>query len=126
MKFLELREEIKRKRKSPGEWRSYKIGKQREEKTGAILQEMKDEGLIRDFLPAGDLSFKDIKKGIDFFVVYIDSTRYRICPLSITGKGWVEKHKRKHPEIPVIDIAENDTAASVKRKILKVIRKKAL
>ncbi len=120
-KFLVLREEIKRQRKSPGDLWSYEIGRRREQRTAVVLQEMKNEGLIRDFLPTGDLSFQDIMEGIDFFIVYIGSTRYKICPLSVTGKRWLKEHKRRHPEIPVIDIAENDMAASVKNKIMEVI-----
>ncbi len=124
-KFLVICEEIKKQRKSPGELRSYEIGRQREGKTGTILQEMKDKGIIHDFLQTSDLSFQNVVEGIDFFVVYID-TIYRICPLSVTGERWLEEHKRRHPEIPVIDIAENDTAASVKSKIMEAINIKAL
>ncbi len=127
IKFLALREEIKRKRKSPMELWSYKVGRRREQRTAVVLQEMKDEGLIRDFLPAGDLSFSDIEKGIDFFVVYIGSTKYRICPLSVTGEEWVQKHRDQHPEIPIIAINLSDTSASIKSKIMEVINsKKAL
>jgi len=89
----------------------------------SFLQELKEEEgrIIHDFLPTDDLSFQDIVEGIDFFIVYIDSTRYRICPLSVTGRRWLEEHKLRHPEIPVIDIEENDTAASVKSKIMEAI-----
>ncbi len=124
-KFLLICEEIRRERQSPQKQWSYEIGKRRQEKIKSLLQELKEGGIIRDFLQTGDLSFQDVVKGIDFIIIYIDGT-YKICPLSVTGKRWLEEHKHRHPEIPVIDIAENDTAASVKRKILKVIRKKAL
>ncbi len=120
-KFLLLREEIRKRRQSPQELRSYEIGRKRQEKMSSLLQELKEGGIIRDFLPAGDLSFQDIVKGIDFFIVYVDRTRYRICPLSVTGERWLEEHKRRHPEISVIDIAENDTAVSVKNKIMEMI-----
>ena len=122
-KFLLIREEIRKKRQSPQEQRSYEIGKKRQEKMASFLQELKDEegGIIRGFLQTGDLSFQNVVEGIDFFIVYIDSTRYRFFPLSVTGERWLKKHKRKHPEIPVIDIIENDTAASIKNKIMEVI-----
>lgn len=123
-KFLMIREEIKRQRKSPGELQSYKIGKRREQRTADVLQEMKDRGLIRGFLPTGDLSFQDIEKGIDFFVVYIGSTKYGICPLSVTGEEWVEKHRDRHPEIPIIAINLSDTPASIKSKIMEVINRR--
>ena len=121
--FLELRETIRKKRESPGELWKYEIGERREQKMAAVLQEMKNEGLIRDFLPTDVFSFQNIVEGFDFFVVHIDST-YKICPLSVTGEGWVEEHKRKHPEIPVISITENDTTVSIKNKIMEAIKNK--
>ena len=116
-------EEIRRKRRSPQELRSYEIGRKRQEKMSSLLQELKDEegGIIRGFLQTGDLSFQDVVEGIDFFVVYIDGT-YKVCPLSVTGKRWLEEHKSKHPEVPVIDITETDTAVSVKEKIMEAIK----
>jgi len=123
-KFLALREEIYKKKQSPQEQWSREVGRKRQEKMTSLLQELKDGRIIRDFLPTGDLSFQDIVEGIDFFVVYIDRTRYRICPLSVTGEKWVVEHKLKHPEVPVIDIAENDTAASVKSKIMEAMKNK--
>ncbi|MBU2219856.1 hypothetical protein KJ784_00955 [Patescibacteria group bacterium] len=120
-KFLRLREEIRKKRQSPQEQPSYEVGKRRQEKIILLLQELKEEGIIRDFLQTSDLSFQDIVKGIDFFIVYVDSTRYRICSLSVTGGRWLEEHKCRHPEIPVIGITENDTAVSVKSKIMEAI-----
>ncbi len=123
-KFLLIREEIRRKRQSSQEQWSYEIGKKRQDKMISSLQELKKGGIIHDFLQTGDLSFQDIVEGIDFFIVHIGSTRYKICPLSVTGKRWLEEHKRRHPEIPVIDIAENDTAASVKSKIMEAINHK--
>ncbi len=119
-----IREEIRRKRQSSQEQWSYEIGKKRQDKMISSLQELKKGGIIHDFLQTGDLSFQDIVEGIDFFIVHIGSTRYKICPLSVTGKRWLEEHKRRHPEIPVIDIAENDTAASVKSKIMEAINHK--
>ncbi len=121
-KFLALREEIRKKRQSPQEQWSYEVGKKRQEKMISFLQELKDEEgrIINDFFPAGDLSFQNIVEGIVFFIVIVDGT-HKFCPLSVTGERWVEKHKRKHPEIPVISITESDTAASVKSKIMEAI-----
>ncbi len=119
-KFLALREEIKKQRKSPEELWRYEIGRRREQKTTVVLQEMKNGRLIQDFRPTGDLSFQNVVKGIDFFVVYID-TRYRICPLSVTGERWIGGHRDRHPEIPVITINFSDTSASIKSKIMEAI-----
>ena len=119
-----IREEIKKQRESPEGLMSYKTGKRREQKMADILQEMEKNGLIRDFQPTGDLSFQDVVEGIDFFVVYVDDKSYRFIPLSVTGERWMEKHRNRHPEIPVIDIAESDTTASVKNKIMEAIKNK--
>ena len=120
-----LREEIKKRRESPEGQQSWEVGKRRQEKMKSFLQELKkEEGrIINDFLQAGDLSYQDIAEGIDFFVVVVDGA-YKFCPLSITGEGWVEEHKLKHPEIPVISITERDTTASVKSKIMEAINLK--
>jgi len=124
IKFLIIREKILKERQSSiRAWRNYEIGKKREQIITVTLQKMKAKGLIRDFLPTGDLSFQDVKEGIDFFVIWIDDAKYRICPLSITGKEWVEKHRYQHPEVPIIDVKEDDTVASLESKIIKVIRK---
>jgi len=116
-------EEIRERRQSPQEQRSYEVGKRRQEKMSSLLQELKEGGIIRDFLPTGDLSFQDIVKGIDFFVVYVDAVSYKVCPLSVTGVAWVEEHRSRHPETSVVGIDYFDTSVSMRNKILKVIRK---
>ncbi len=119
-RFLALREEIRKKRQSSQEQWSYEIGKWREEKMTSLLQELKKGKFIHDFLKTDDLSFQDIVEGIDFFIVYVDNA-YKFYPLSVTGKKWIKEHKRRHPEIPVIDVAESDTAVSMRGKIMKAI-----
>lgn len=118
-----IREKIKKQRETLEGLRNYEIGKRREQRVAGILQEMENSGLIRGFAPPGDLSFQDVVEGIDFFVVYVSGKSYRFLPLSVTGKRWIEKHRDRHPEIPIIDIAESDTAASVKSKIMEAIKK---
>ena len=120
IKFLALRENIRKKRQSSQERRSCEIGKRREDKVESLLQELKDDKIIDDFLPTGNLSFQDIVKGIDFFVVYVDAT-YKVCRLSITGERWVEEHKRKHPEIPIVAVNPSDSPAFIKNKIMEAI-----
>ena len=123
-KFFLIREEIKKQRETLEGLRSYEIGKRREQRMEVVLHEMKDKGLIRGFVPPGDLSFQDVVGGIDFFVVYVDGRSYRFLPLSVTGKRWIEKHRNRHPEIPIIDIAESDTTVSIKSKIMEAIKNK--
>jgi len=122
-KFLLICEKIKKQRETPEGLRNYEIGKRREQRVAGILQEMENSGLIRGFAPPGDLSFQNVVEGIDFFVVYVSGKSYRFLPFSVTGKRWIEKHRDRHPEISIIDIAESDTAASVKSKIMEAIKK---
>jgi len=121
-KFLALREEIRKKRQSSQEQRFYEIGRKRQDKISFFLQELKEGGIIRDFLQTDDLSFQDIVEGIDFFIVYIDGAKYKTCPLSVTGERWVEKHRNQHPEIPVVTVNFFDTSVSIKSKIMEVIK----
>jgi len=123
-KFLLICEKIKKQRETPEGLRNYEIGKRREQRVAGILQEMENSGLIRGFAPPGDLSFQNVVEGIDFFVVYVDAGSYRFLPLSVTGERWIEKHRERHPEIPIIDIAEKDTTVSIKNKIIEAIKNK--
>ncbi len=121
-RFSSAREEIERQRKDPKNLSGYKLGKQRKEKVSAVLQELEEEGVI-NFVPTGNLSFGDKKKRIDFFIVYVGDTSYKVCALSVTGEGWVEEHKQRHPETSVIAVDLLDTSASIKNKIIELINK---
>ena len=121
-RFLSTREDIERQRKDPKHLSDYKLGKQREKRVSAVLQELEKEGIIT-FVPTGNLSFGDIKKGVDFFVVYVGDTSYKVCALSVTGERWVEKHRQRHPETSVIAVNFLDTPASIKNKIIGLINK---
>ena len=118
-KFYEICDEIRKRR--PFQYWSYKIGKKREEKVISSLRELKKEGIIRDFLQTGNLSFQDVMEGKDFFLVYIRGAKYRVCPLSVTGERWAEGDRERHPEIPVVTISLSDTSTSIKNKIIEVI-----
>lgn len=96
---------------------------ERKEKTALILQEMKNGGLIRDFLQTGDLTFQNAVKGIDFFVVYVDNKKYNVLPLSITGEEWVRKYQNRYPNVSVIGVDSWDNASSIKHKIIELIKK---
>ncbi len=122
-RFLSAREDIERQRKDPKNLSDYKLGKQREERVDVILRELKEEGVIRNFVPTGNLSFRDKKKRIDFFIVYVGDTSYKVCALSVTREGWVEEHKQRHPETSVIAVDLLDTSASIKNKIIELINK---
>jgi len=116
-----IREEIRKSsQSSQGQW-SYEVGRRREEKIKFSLQELKKEGIIRDFLQTEKLSFPDIARGIDFFIIYVGSARYKVYPISVTGERWAEEDRERHPEIPVITINLSDTSDSIKSKIMEVI-----
>ena len=123
-KFLKVRADIEIKRKDPKNLSGYELGKRREERVSAVLRELKEEGVIRNFVPTGNLSFGDIKRGIDFFVVYVGDTSYRVCSLSVTGERWVDKHKTRHPETSVITVDFLEKSDSIKHKIIEAIKNK--
>ncbi len=122
-RFCAIREEIRQSNLSSQEEWSHKIGKRREEKLKHSLQELKEEGVIRDFLQTEKLSFPDIARGIDFFIIHVGSARYKVYPISVTGERWAEEDRERHPEVPVITINLSDTSDSIKSKIMEVINR---
>ena len=119
--FLAIREKIREIEQSSQKQWSHKIGEKREEKIKYSLQELKKEGLIRDFLQTDRFSFSDIVKGIDFFVICVGNAKYKVYPISVTGERWVREHQLRHPEIPVVAVNLSDTSISIKNKIMEVI-----
>jgi len=120
--FPALREIICRKIQLSGRKYSYHIGKERKRRVSVALKELKKEGKIRDFLPAGNLSFSDVVRGIDFYAVCINGVKYRTYPFSVTGKYWAERDRKHHPEIPVIAVdLLGDTLGLIKEKIMEAI-----
>ncbi|MFH1392964.1 MAG: hypothetical protein ABIG73_01080 [Patescibacteria group bacterium] len=120
-KFLAIREEIRKMMQSSQGHLSCKIGKKREEKIKESLQELKEGGIIRDFLQTNKLSFPDIVRGIDFFVIHVSGAKYKVCPLSVTGERWVKGDQDRHPNVPVVAIDLSDTSNAIKGKIMEAI-----
>lgn len=118
--FLLLREKIKKEIARGGDRFSRRIGEQRERLADKILKELEKSRFIRGFVPSGKISFSDVKKGVDFYVVRIGE-KYQSIPLSITGKAWVKKHEERHPEIPVIEINSWESREMTKKRIMKAI-----
>jgi glutamate racemase len=81
----------------------YEIGKKRreriKERIEEALQELKDDGLIRDYLAAGNT----------FSIIYVKET-YKVCSIS------VEEIRDKNPKW--------EDLSSIKRRILKAIAAK--
>jgi len=121
VRFFLLREKIKEEIKSCGNWASERIGKRREFMVNKILKELKTSGIISGFVPSGRFSYSDIKEGIDFYVVRIDKRKYQSIPLSITGKAWVENHKKRHPDIPTVEIEFYESYETMKNRIVEAI-----
>ncbi|MFA6407371.1 MAG: hypothetical protein WCV80_01550 [Candidatus Paceibacterota bacterium] len=88
--------------------RSRVVGDERQKKIRDILVYLKEKKRIRDFIETGKLSFDDVIKGIDFYVVCVN-TRYALMPLSVTGPYWAEEHKKQHPNVPVVSVDLNLT-----------------
>lgn len=121
-KFFLLREKIREEIANNGDWLGRKIGEQREKLVAKILEELKESGIICGFVPSGRHSYPDIKEGVDFYAVRIGEEKYQVVPLSITGKAWVEKHKERHPEIPVVEINSWESYEITKGRIVNAIK----
>ena len=120
-RFCAIREEIRKKKQSPENQWTYKIGKERQKIAILALQELKDKELIYNFWPTSEDSFQDIVKGIDFYVSYFNGARRRVFFFSITGERWAKKDRDRHPNVPVITIDFSDNSDSIKSKIMEAI-----
>jgi len=100
-------------------WKT-KVGKLREKMVSDVLSNMKENKEISDFLSSGNLSSTDIFDGIDFYIVIIDK-EYKSIPISVTGPDFVEEHKRKHPDIPVVAVKLSSSYEEIRTKILEII-----
>lgn len=94
------------------------IGNIREQKVLEALQSLQEKREIHGFEPAGNLSYANLIEGIDFSVVFVNAGSYEICPFSVTGKRWIEHHKKRHPEIPIFPVEIWETTESIEKKIL--------
>ena len=97
------------------------IGKRKEMLVMKVLEELKEVGTIRDFVPSGNRSYSDMEGGIDVFATRVGEKGYQVIPLSITGRKWVEKHKNKHPEVPVIEVNSWESYSTIKKRVTDVI-----
>jgi len=116
-----LLERMKR-RIQPGDQGELQVGKIREEMVKQALEDMKDKNQIRGYIQTEKFGYLDLIEGIDFIITYVDD-KYYACHFSVTGPKWVEKHKEKHPEIPVISVRLDESQDSIKIKILALIKK---
>lgn len=120
-RFFFAREKIKEEIANGDNPFSREIGQWREHVVIEVLEDLKKSKVIRDYIAPGSLSHADVERGIDTFIVWVGEKKYHVVPLSITGETWVEKHKEKHPEIPIIAIKFGEDSLVIKKMIMAVI-----
>jgi len=96
------------------------IGMIREEKVLSALELLKESKKIKDFIRTRKFSKLDLIDGIDFEIIYVDR-KYKILDFSVTGQKWVEEHKKRHPDIPVLVVFLEESINSVEMKILRLL-----
>ena len=96
-------------------------GRRRETLVTQALRQLQKDRVILSFVRTGKLSYADVCKGIDFFVIVMGEGRRRTVSLSVTGPGWVDDHKEKHPDVPVLSVDTTDSVSEVADKIRDVI-----
>jgi len=97
-----------------------KIGKIREHKVILALEHLKKHGIIKDYLQTAKLSFSDLMRGIDFYIIFVDD-KYRSQAFSVTGLAWLDSHLEKHPEIPVLTISLKVILKNPQKKNIKAV-----
>jgi len=101
------------------EWSAWK-GEHREKRFASVLEQIKSEGKIVDFLKTGKFSKAD-RGGIDFYVVIIKNGKRIFLPLSVSGPGGVWYRKNKNPSIPVVPVDVFENPSKIRDKILSTI-----
>ena len=102
--------------------KQYKRGENREILFEEALKRLKEEGEIQDFISVSGLSRPDLKGGIDFYVIRVNTGKYETYPIGVTGPRYVTKQKRKRPWRIIVPIDEKDSLSSIKEKILISLR----
>lgn len=98
------------------------VGVKREEMVVDALRAMQKDGEIIWFARTGRLSFADLMRGIDFFIVAMNVSRRLVVRLAVTGDYWVADYVARHPENPVLAVdVERDNRETLRRKIRRTI-----
>ena len=99
-------------------------GDKREALVQEVLQKMKDEEKILDFVKTTKFGEPDIVEGIDFYVIIMRKKRI-VVPIQVTGLYLVGEHEKRHPLIPIIIVFEEDkrTKEYIEVQIERVIKK---
>jgi len=118
-RLFEVQEIIVRRMNAEPAWKK-RVGKIRENKVEKALFKMKESGEIINFISSGNLSSSDIFDGIDFYIVIIDK-QYKSIPISVTGPDFVNDHKVKHPDVPVISVKLSSFYLEIRTQILNII-----
>ncbi len=104
--FEEIRDRIFRRSKGDTQ-DSIERGELRERVVSCVLQKMKDEKQILDFVKTPKYGPADLIDGIDFYVIIMKLERV-VVPIQVTGYRFVEEHKRKHPLIDVVAVPDEE------------------
>lgn len=115
-----MREIVLKRKENQPRWK-LKIGKIREQKVEKALLKMRDNKEIVNFVSSGNFSYSDVINGIDFYVIFVDK-RYKFIPLSVTGPNFVEDHRIKHPEVPVVAVRLSTPYKEIRERILEIMK----
>jgi len=99
-------------------------GDKREELVREVLQKMKDEKKILNFMKTTKFGEPDIVNGIDFYIIIMRKKRI-VVPIQVTGFYLAKEHKKRHPKIPVIVVFEKrkNVKKHIQTQIEKVLKR---
>lgn len=96
-------------------------GREREELVKTVLGEMKEEGIIFDYIQTSKYSIGDILDATDFYIIVIKNVRKNI-PIQVTGSQFLQEHKNSHPDIPLVCVPDDgDRKGQIRTRIMLII-----
>jgi hypothetical protein len=102
------------------------IGRIREDVVEKILIEMVKNKEIKSYLKTSSSytsTFADIFEGIDFYIIKVAETGYKVFKISVTGPRWVAERIKYHPEVPVVvvDLKNHNIFSNVEEQIRRIL-----
>src|SRR3989344_4215 len=80
------------------------LGDERQRRALQALMHMRNAGTILAFLPTGRLSYADLIKGIDFYVVVRGVYKRLVIPFDVGGEPWAGLKAERHPGVFPVSI----------------------
>lgn len=96
------------------------IGFRRESRVEKILRQLQKKGIIRGFVKSSKRDPTD-RQGIDFVVVKVGRAFYEVFPVQVTGRNWVENHKERHPQVPIVVVELSIPDEQIQKKIVEIL-----